>query len=262
MSSIAVVASKPELIRKLILTPELNPAGVYVLKLCKDGVWNTVIVDDLLPCDEYDRPIFAKTKGNQLWVCLLEKAHAKLYGSYHALKSGHAVEGLVSLTGFPSQTLQFEHDSKAMDTKRLDVVWQTLLPCSKAGFLIGISCGRPEVSEDEYEKVGLVSNHVYSILQVRSISGLRLLQLRNPWGDHSWKGDWNKASRLWTPQLLEMLKPPKEDDGTFWISFQDTVKYFSKHYEATNVTPEWRHGMYFLPPLVKSLLYSQPRRRP
>ncbi|CAG7688980.1 unnamed protein product, partial [Allacma fusca] len=43
-------------------------------------------------------------------------------------------------------------------------------------------------------------------------------------GAHSSKGDWNFASRLWTPELSEKLKPPKEDDGTFWISFQDTVK--------------------------------------
>ncbi|CAG7817585.1 unnamed protein product, partial [Allacma fusca] len=108
MSSIAVVASKPELVRKLTLTSELNPAGVYVLRLCKDGVWKTVIVDDLLPCDEHDRPIFAKAHGKQLWVCLLEKAHAKLYGSYHALRTGCASEGLVSLTGFPTQTLKFK----------------------------------------------------------------------------------------------------------------------------------------------------------
>ncbi|CAG7819996.1 unnamed protein product, partial [Allacma fusca] len=70
----------------------------------------------------------------------------------------------------------------------------------------------------------------YSTWQRRTVNAFsvsRLLQLRNPWGNHSWKGDWNFASRLWTPQLLEKLKPPKEDNGTFWISFQDTVKYFS-----------------------------------
>ncbi|CAG7680094.1 unnamed protein product, partial [Allacma fusca] len=58
---------------------------------------------------------------------------------YHALRTGCASEGLVSLTGFPTQTLKYKHESKAVDSERLDVVWQTLLPCSKAGFLIGIS---------------------------------------------------------------------------------------------------------------------------
>ncbi|CAG7826787.1 unnamed protein product, partial [Allacma fusca] len=28
--------------------------------------------------------------------------------------------------------------------------------------------------------------HAYSVLQVRSISDLRLMQLRNPWGKHNW----------------------------------------------------------------------------
>ncbi|CAG7822174.1 unnamed protein product, partial [Allacma fusca] len=60
VSSISAVASKPELVRKLILTQEVDPAGVYILRLCKDGVWKTVIVDDLLPCDEFNCPVFAQ----------------------------------------------------------------------------------------------------------------------------------------------------------------------------------------------------------
>ncbi|CAG7733320.1 unnamed protein product, partial [Allacma fusca] len=226
VSSIATVASKPQLVRKLILTQVVDPAGVYILRLFKDGVWKTVIIDDLIPCDESNCPVFAQAKGKQLWVSLLEKAQAKLYGSYHALKNGSTYEGLISLTGSPTQTINFKHEHKPLDSKKLGEVWQTLLSHSEEGFLIGITCGSPEVSEQEYEAVGLISEHAYSVLQVRSIRGLRLLQLRNPWGKHSWKGDWSLGSRLWTSELLEKLNPSKENDGTFWISFQDTVKYF------------------------------------
>ncbi|CAG7816791.1 unnamed protein product, partial [Allacma fusca] len=153
---------------------------------------------------------------------------AKLYGSYHALKDGFASEGLVSLTGFPTQTLKFKHEQKPLDSDKLDEVWQALISSRKEGFLIGITCARPDVSEKEYEIVGLIYKHVYSVLQVRAISGLRLMQLRNPWGKHSWKGDWNQTSRLWTSELVEKLNPSKDNDGTFWISFQDAVKYFSE----------------------------------
>ncbi|CAG7718380.1 unnamed protein product, partial [Allacma fusca] len=53
----------------------------------------------------------------------------------------------------------------------------------------------------EYEEIGLLSSHAYSVLQVRSISKLRLMHIRNPWGKYCWKGDWKIDSHLWTPEL-------------------------------------------------------------
>uniref|UniRef100_A0A8D9ASX2 Calpain-D n=1 Tax=Cacopsylla melanoneura TaxID=428564 RepID=A0A8D9ASX2_9HEMI len=72
----------------------------------------------------------------------------------------------------------------------------------------------------------LVSRHAYSVLDVRDMDGTRLLQLRNPWGHFSWKGDWSDDSNLWTPELRETLMPRGASDGVFWISFEDVLKYF------------------------------------
>lgn len=46
-----------------------------------------------------NRPAFAKTSQNQLWVMLLEKAYAKLYGCYYKLAGGSPLEPLQALTG-------------------------------------------------------------------------------------------------------------------------------------------------------------------
>lgn len=41
-----------------------------------------------------------------------------------------------------------------------------------------------------------------------------------------WKGDWSDSSSLWTPELKKLCKVQKSDDGVFWISIEDFVKYF------------------------------------
>lgn len=42
-----------------------------------------------------------------------------------------------------------------------------------------------------------------------------------------WKGDWADDSELWTRRLRTDLMPDGcSQDGTFWISFGDVLKYF------------------------------------
>lgn len=55
---------------------------------------------------------------------------------------------------------------------------------------------------------------------------LRLAKIRNPWGTGEWTGDWSDHSPLWTPELKEELKFTDQDDGTFWMSFEDLCKHF------------------------------------
>ena len=42
---------KPELLERLFFKQtQINPFGIYRLMLCKNGEWQSVTVDDLLPC--------------------------------------------------------------------------------------------------------------------------------------------------------------------------------------------------------------------
>ena len=57
--------------------------GYYEFKLFIDGEYQLVILDDYVPYDDdFEDISFAKTSKNYYWVSLLEKAFAKVLGSY------------------------------------------------------------------------------------------------------------------------------------------------------------------------------------
>ena len=98
---------------------QLSPQGAYGVKLCKDGLWRAIVVDDFFPATNHGRRLaFAEPTRDQLWVPLLEKAMAKLHGSYRAIESGGFTEGMAILTGAPCVC----HD---LDGERFDEVGLT-----------------------------------------------------------------------------------------------------------------------------------------
>jgi calpain-15 len=139
ISALAVLAERPQLLRDIMISDRLNDRGAYGVKLCKDGVWQSVIIDDYFPCSS-GTLAFSEARRGALWVALIEKAYAKLHGSYAAIESGRITEALSTLTGAACETERLQllsnDDGPPVDT---ELLWAKVVAGQGKGFLMGVS---------------------------------------------------------------------------------------------------------------------------
>lgn len=196
---LSVIAEKPERITNLFITDRTNDFGVFAVLIKKNGIAKEVVIDEFFPCHDYGECCFTKAKGNELWVLILEKVWAKVHGSYERIEAGLAHNVMRDLTGAPSFDLDIEEEGA-------DVIWERLLAADKKNYIMAASAGSTEASAEMLQELGLVDAHSYGLLQVAEVEDafgdkVRLILMRNPWGNFEWNGDWGDNSSLWTKEI-------------------------------------------------------------
>ncbi|XP_022884597.1 calpain-type cysteine protease DEK1-like [Olea europaea var. sylvestris] len=243
LSAVAVLTEVSR-ISEVIITPQYNEEGIYTVRFCIQGEWVPVVVDDWIPCESPGKPAFATSrKGNELWVSVLEKAYAKLHGSYEALEGGLVQDALVDLTGGAGEEIDIRSAQAQIDLAS-GRLWSQLLRFKQEGFLLG--AGSPSGSDVHVSSSGIVQGHAYSILQVREVDGNKLVQIRNPWANEvEWNGPWSDSSPEWTDRMKHKLKHvPQARDGIFWMSWQDFQIHFRSIYVCRVYPPEMRYSVH------------------
>lgn len=104
IAGMQAVAMKPWLIGQIFADMKFSDpsTGVYILRLYKHGQWHHVVIDDAIPFDRAMNPLTARTEfwPSLPWPALVEKAYAKLHGSWESLGGGgHVEEVMTDLTG-------------------------------------------------------------------------------------------------------------------------------------------------------------------
>lgn len=243
LSAVAVLTDVSR-ISDVIITPQYNEEGIYTVRFCIQGEWVPVIVDDWIPCESPGKPAFATSKKlNELWVSVLEKAYAKMHGSYEALEGGLVQDALVDLTGGAGEEIDMRSSQAQIDLAS-GRLWSQLLHFKREGFLLG--AGSPSGSDIHISSSGIVQGHAYSLLQVKEVDGHKLVQIRNPWANEvEWNGPWSDSSPEWTDRIKHKLKHiPRSKDGIFWMSWQDFQIHFRSIYVCRVYPPEMRYSIH------------------
>lgn len=199
--------------------------GAVLLKFKVNDEDFFVIIDTMFPVNSDGKWAFASSEqSDELWPTILEKAYAKLYGSYEAIIGGRVHYALSDLTGGYPEELKTE---KYVQNSKL--FFDQLKDFKNKGFLLGCSSLAQVEGESKVSKSGIVQGHAYAILDLLMAQNEeRLIKLRNPHGSRGieWKGDWSDKSLKWTEELKKEVNLEVAEDGIFFMSFDDFLYEF------------------------------------
>ncbi|CAH1793460.1 unnamed protein product [Owenia fusiformis] len=249
IAAVATVATYPDLIEKIVPPNQSfqdEYAGIFRFFFWRYGEWVEVVVDDRLPT-RGGRLIFCKNRDaygqqtNEFWSALLEKAYAKLHGSYEALSGGKVQSALVDLTGGITEIMDLTNEDTLPEN-----LYGLILKMFKKQSLMGCCIANKGSTTIREEKLpnGLIKGHAYSITRVvkGKIDGrnMQLIRLRNPWGASEWNGAWsdNSIECQDVPRhVRQELGMVIEEDGEFWMSMDDWFQNFTEM-QICHLSPE------------------------
>ncbi|EMP24558.1 Calpain-2 catalytic subunit [Chelonia mydas] len=186
-------------------------AGIFHFQFWQYGEWVDVVVDDRLPTKNGELLFVHSAEGSEFWSALLEKAYAKVNGSYEALSGGSTTEGFEDFTGGIAEW----YELRKAPPNLFKIIQKALLK----GSLLGCSIDITSAAETEaVTSQKLVKGHAYSVTGAEEVncrgSMQKLIRIRNPWGEVEWTGKWNDK-----------------------MSFSDFLRHYSR-LEICNLTPD------------------------
>lgn len=239
LAAIASLTGEEKLMNKVIRLDKYDKfgspgyCGAFQFNIWQDGHWEEVIIDDRLPTYRKKLVFMHSKEKNEFWCALLEKAYAKLQGSYEALKGGQTIEAMEDFTGGLGEDFDFK---KIKSEAEREEIWKVIEKGLRRGDLMGCSITAAPNQIEAKGEMGLVKGHAYSVTKATTVNyhgrDVRLVRVRNPWGnEREWEGDWGDKSSQWKG-LSESEKSQMNlnfaDDGEFWMSFDDFTRYFHK----------------------------------
>ncbi|XP_078464524.1 calpain-9-like isoform X1 [Lampetra planeri] len=123
-------------------------AGIFRFRFWQYGKWVEVVIDDRLPTVNGKLLFVHSQTSNEFWSALLEKAYAKLCGSYEAMRGGMLTEAFMDFTGGLTERRRVgregEEDRPDGGVAAFHGLWDYMRMAQEAGSLMGASTYHPD----------------------------------------------------------------------------------------------------------------------
>ncbi|KAM6198548.1 calpain-10 isoform 4-T4 [Sarcoramphus papa] len=234
--------------------------GCFTCRVWQFGHWVEVTIDDRLPCLG-GKLCFSQCQTEDLfWLPLLEKAYAKVHGSYEQLWAGQVADALVDLTGGVAERWTLKGPGSNMEKEKAGMVlekavFRRLMNLKEQCV---ISCSVLNSRQGASELGEFHAFIVIDMLNLSEVSGkeIFLLRIRNPWGRRCWRGPWCEGGQGWSQldpvvasELLSQIQ-----EGEFWV---DEEEFFREFDEITMGFPVNEEGQLQSLYTEKVLYHSQ-----
>ena len=234
-SAASLLAEHPNSVYQLFRHPtsaddgrRARAVGAYHVTLGNGGWWTTTVIDDYLPAS-LRGPDMGRCPHDlrKLWYPLLEKAYAKMHGSYAAIQCGDPLEALQDFTGLP--TFRFDEEwaevaakvrrsaSRFVNTSDTEALFAMLEEkVNVCGYAVCLSLPDEGAAEAKEVHMGMVYGMSYAVLRVVRHEDYRLVQIRCPTMRLDGDGLWCTESVRWRqePQLARLCGVPVADSAS------------------------------------------------
>ncbi|XP_053703548.1 calpain-2 catalytic subunit-like [Synchiropus splendidus] len=228
LAAVGTLTSQKSLMAQVVPLEQTfnNNPGIFHFRFWRYGKWVDVVVDDHLPTIN-KRLISVQPKDvREFWAPLLEKAYAKVCGSYADTNAGNPTEACKDFSGGVHKTFELRKGQE-------EQVWTALERAISCQSLICCAIDRTGSGmTNSVLNTGLVEGHAYSLTGITEVdyygSKVKLVRALNPWGGQEWNGKWSDKSSVWDRvSQQDRAKFLEREDGEFWIELSDFDRHFS-----------------------------------
>jgi len=195
LAALCATENGRECLKSLVVSESLSH-GIYTVKFWKQDKWVYINIDDRIPCDMSGSPLYSRCQDpNQVWVMVLEKAYAKLHGSYLNIENGLIEDALIELTG----GICYRGPMPNQWTYLLERISPVDSMSTSSGHVVGVMANKKSSS--------IASARVFGVAGIVEHQNKQLVKLQDMWQMSRWDGDWCTSSPNWTtyPEIKEIV---------------------------------------------------------
>ncbi|EPY18645.1 calpain-like cysteine peptidase [Strigomonas culicis] len=231
---IAALSRYPVLLKRLVVNVA-HPVNAPYTFLFFDPNSNPVYidVDDRIPCDSNNQPMFVQSPNGYWYPLLLEKAYAKFVGGYERMENCTPHETLRDLTGRPVTHAPF--DSKLSDAANIGEVstaafWRGIAEdMARGDIVLCMSNTNADTMDGVHPQCSFAVLGIVDTIEGSQRPSDLIVKVQNPYWRYSPKytGPLSDDDLIWTDELRRVCRYDSERKDILYLPLPVFLRNFS-----------------------------------